>query len=223
MTLRNWPRHRSGWLALLLAASLRSHAGPMGFEDSWMSMGDLGPNWREVFINYAVTPRDAVGLSQTYVRSDDDELSNDLSELTYTRLLRRWNQPESQRNVWFVGGIGALQREDQVANQQNTRLAASPGIQADFETTRVYLSAMYRFYRASDINYDYASARAGFSFFEPHYEQTHPWLILEVRRMHDLSEDTEITPMLRLINRNYFIEAGINNFGQARFNFMFIF
>ena len=195
----------------------------MGFQGSWMTMGDLGPNWREVFANYAITPRDAIGVSQTYMRADDDGLSADLTELTYTRLLRRWNQPDAQANLWFVGGIGAMRESDRATARHTNELAMSPGIQADYETTRLYLFAMYRLYRAAGIDHDYGAVRAGFSFFEPHYEQVHPWLIVEARTMHDLSDKVEITPMLRLIHRNYFVEAGANNSGQPRFNFMLIF
>ena len=41
--------------------------------------------------------------------------------------------------------------------------------------------------------------------------------------MRDLSDKTEVTPMLRLINKDYFVEAGVNTDGQGRFNFMYIF
>ena len=41
--------------------------------------------------------------------------------------------------------------------------------------------------------------------------------------MRGLSDKLEITPMLRLINKGYFIEAGVNNSRQWRFNFMYIF
>ena len=47
--------------------------------------------------------------------------------------------------------------------------------------------------------------------------------MIEARRMHDLSDKMEITPMLRAVNKNYFIEAGVNNSKQARFNFMYVF
>jgi hypothetical protein len=200
-----------------------ANAGPMGFQNSWMTMGDIGPNWREVFINYAVTPRDAFGVSQTYMRADDDSVSRNLAEVTYTRLLKRWNQRHSQANLWFVGGIGDMRLQDRDSGKHDNRLAATPGIQADFETTRLYLSGMHRLYRASGINHDYSAVRAGFSFFEVEYEATQPWLIVEARDMNGLSDRIEVTPMLRLINRNYFVEAGANNFGQPRFNFMFIF
>lgn len=216
-------RRVSRYALSLLFFPLWALAGPMGFQNSWMTMGDLGPHWREVFANYAVTSRDAIGVSQTYMRADDDDLSADLTELTYTRLLHRWNQPDSQANLWFVGGVGEIRESDRAADRHSNEIAMSPGIQADYETTRFYLFALYRFYRAAGINHDYGAVRAGFSFFEPHYEQVHPWLIVEARSMHDLSDKIEITPMLRLIHRSYFVEVGANNSGQPRFNFMLIF
>jgi hypothetical protein len=80
-----------------------------------------------------------------------------------------------------------------------------------------------RLYRGDGVNHDFGSARAGFSFFEIDYDQTQPWFIVEARHMHDLSDKTEITPMMRIVNNRYFIEAGVNNSHQPRLNFMYIF
>ena len=212
------------WLATCAAASVFSagfsvHAGPMGFKNSWMAMGDLGPNWREAWVNYAFTARDAVGVGGLTMRSDDKLKRRELAEVTYTRLLQRWNTKDSQANVWLLVGAGGVQGNDFAG----AKTMLSPGIQLDYETTRVYVSATGRLYRASGINHDYGAVRAGFSFYETDYEETQPWLIVEARRMHGLSDKTEITPMLRLINKGYFIEAGVNNSRQIRFNFMYIF
>ena len=210
----------SKWLAGAAALAVCSaHAGPMGFQDSWMAMGDLGPNWREAWVNYAPTARDAVGVGGLYMRSDDKLTRRDLAEVTYTRLLQRWNTSDSQANAWLLVGVGAVEGNDFAG----TRTMFTPGIQLDYETARVYVSAMGRLYRASGINHDYGSVRAGFSFYETNYEETQPWLIVEARRMRDLSDGIEITPMLRLVNKGYFIEVGINNSHQIRFNFMYIF
>jgi hypothetical protein len=103
------------------------------------------------------------------------------------------------------------------------RAMVTPGIALDYDTTRVYLAGTARLHRAAGVNHDDGAARAGFSFYDAGYEQTQPWLIIEARRMHGLSERTEITPMLRLINKNHFVEAGINTMRDARFNDMFIF
>jgi hypothetical protein len=210
-------------MAVACAASFASHAAPMGFKDSWMSMGDFGPNWREAFINYAYTPRDAAGIAATHMRSDDKLRTVDLAEVTYTHLLRRWNLTDTQVNLWFIGGLGVAQSHDQGNGLSSTKSMGSPGIQFDYETRRIYFATTGRLYRATGINHDYGSMRAGFSFYETEYDETQPWFIVEARRMHDLSDKTEVTPMLRLINKNYFIEAGVNNSRQARFNFMYIF
>ena len=209
--------------ALLLAgAALASPAiaAPMGFKDSWMSMGDLGTNWREVYANYAVTPWDAFGVANTYMRSDDKHNTLDLTDVTYTRLVHRWNTSDAQTNLWFVTGLGEAQVHGQTAGEH---LMFSPGTQFDYETRRIYFAATARLYRAQGIDHDYGSVRGGFSFYETEYDETQPWFVLEARRMHDLSDKTEVTPMLRLINKGYFVEAGINNSHQPRLNFMYIF
>ena len=215
-------------VALSLLAMLLSQpatAGPMGFDESFMAMGDFNNNWRESFINYAITPRDALGVSATYMRADDKSKSRTLEEVTYTRLLKRWNAPHAQANLWFQGGIGALQGEDKLVgeNRDFDKVMITPGVQFDYETTRIYFQAAHRLYRATDINHDFTSVRAGFSFYESDYDKTQPWLILEARNMNGLSEKVEITPMLRLINKNFFVEAGVNNSREPRFNFMYIF
>jgi hypothetical protein len=206
--------------ALLWAvAAGAASAGPMGFRDSWMAMGDFGPNWREAWINHAITARDAFGVGGLYMRADENKsLTRDVAELTYTRLLQRWNAPHSQANLWFVGGLGAVRGSD----FSGTRTLWAPGLQVDYETARVYVAAFGRLYRARDLNHDYAAVRAGFSFYEVEYEETQPWLVLEARRMRDLSARTEVTPMLRLINKGWFVEFGVNQDKDARFNFMYI-
>lgn len=212
-------------LLAMTTFSLPATAGPMGFSESFMAMGDFNNNWRESFINYATTPRDAFGVGATYMRSDDKTQIRTLEEVIYTRLLQRWNLAHAQANLWFIGGIGALQGEDHLPgkNDDFNKVMVTPGIQFDYETTRVYFAAAHRLYRASDINHDFTSVRAGFSFYETDYDKTQPWFILEARNMNGLSEKVEVTPMLRLINKNFFIEAGVNNSREPRFNFMYIF
>jgi hypothetical protein len=209
------------WLAavLLVAPTLAAQAGPMGFKDSTMAMGDLGANWREAWVNHAITPRDAWGAGGIWMRSDDKRLTREFAEVNYTRLVRRWNAPHSQANLWFVGGVGPVRGND----FSGTRTMLAPGVSADWETTRLYVSATARLYRAEGIRHDYAALRAGFSFYEVDYDQTQPWLVVEARRMRGLSEETEITPMLRLIHNRYFVELGMNQMKQGRFNFMYIF
>ncbi len=191
----------------------------MGFKDSVMVMADLGRNWRESWVNYAVTPRDAIGVGALYMRSDDETRSRTLAELNYTRLVKRWNLPAAQANVWFFAGVGPMTGSD----FSGSKLALAPGLQVDYETTRVYFAATGRLYRAEGLNHDYGALRAGFSFYEADYDEAQPWFILEARRMRGLSDKTEITPMLRFIHKRYFVEFGVNNAKDARANLMYTF
>ena len=207
------------FVAVLLAAGACAQAGPMGFKGSAMAMGDFSPNWQEAWVSYAITPRDAFGAGVVATRSDDKRLRRNFTELTYTHLLHRINGEHSQANLWLIAGAGRVTGND--FGGSKTMLA--PGVSADFETTRVYVSATLRLYRAPGINHDFASIRTGFSFYEVDYDETQPWLVVEARRMRGLSEKLEITPMLRLINNRYFVEFGVNNMKQGRVNFMYIF
>jgi hypothetical protein len=210
---------RRGLMAAMVCAAAAVHAGPMGFKDSTMAMGDFSPNWREAWVNHATTPRDAFGAGGIWMRSDDKRITREFAEVNYTRLVKRWNAPHSQANVWFLGGAGPLRGNDFTG----TRTMLAPGLSVDWETTRLYLSGTARLYRAEGINHDYAAVRAGFSFYEVDYDQTQPWLVVEARRMRGLSDETEITPMLRLIHKRFFVELGVNQMKQGRFNFMYIF
>ncbi len=44
---------------------------------------------------------------------------------------------------------------------------------------------------------------------------------VEARRMTFVSKQYEFTPMVRVIHKRYFVEAGANLSGQLRFNFMY--
>jgi hypothetical protein len=225
--------------ALLCVSS--AGAAPMGFQGSYMLMGDFGRNWAETGFNYAFTARDALGLGVMTMYSDDGSHDRGALELNYTRLVARWNLPDAQANIWFFAGLGRMRGTD----FDGTHAFASPGVQLDYETTRLYLAALVRLYRAdrggggddtvddghghggstsgghSSLDHDYVALRAGYAFTEAVYESTQPWLVVEARRIDGLMDRTEITPMLRLINKNWFVEAGLNDKGYGRLNFMY--
>ena len=204
---------------------LSSHlvvAAPMGFEGSVMTMGDFNQNWREAGFNYAITSRDALGLTHLEFRSDNHKDKREVDTLNYTRLLSRWNLPDAQSNLWLFMGIGEIRGS--FDNQSiDRKFIASPGFQFDYETTRIYFATTHKLYRASNLNHDTTSIRAGFSFYEADYDKTQPWFILETKYTNQISDKIEVIPMLRLINKNIFVEGGVNNSGQSRLNLMYTF
>ena len=209
-------------IPLIFLSSRLVVAAPMGFEGSVMTMGDFNQNWREVGFNYAISSRDALGLTHLEFRSDDGKDKRQVDTLNYTRLLSRWNSTDAQSNLWLFMGLGEVRGS--IDNQSiDSKFIASPGFQFDYETRRVYFAATHKLYRASNLNHDTTSIRAGFSFYEADYDQTQPWFILETKYTNQISDKIEVIPMLRLINKNIFVEGGVNNSGQPRLNLMYTF
>lgn len=207
--------------ACLLAASLATgmaQAAPMGFAGSAMTMADYDESWRMLSANYALTRSDAIGASLSELRPQSAAQHETLTQLEYVRLLKRWNLSDAQANVWLFGGLGQLDRGD-----AGSHLAWSPGIQADYETTRLYAAATARLYRAGTVERDQYSVRAGFSFYQASYDEPQPWLIVDARRMVGLYDGWEVTPMLRIIHKRFFIEGGVSDRGNLRANLMVTF
>lgn len=209
-------------IPLIFLSSHLVEAAPMGFEGSVMTMGDFNQNWREAGFNYALTSRDALGLTHLEFRSDDHKDKREVDTLNYTRLLSRWNLTDAQSNLWLFMGIGEIRGS--LDNQSiDSKFITSPGFQFDYETSRIYFATTHKIYRASNLNHDTTSIRAGFSFYEADYDKTQPWFILETKYTNQISDKIEVIPMLRLINKNIFVEGGVNNSGQPRLNLMYTF
>jgi hypothetical protein len=225
-------------LVCVLLLSAKGAAAPMAyFSGGAMAMLEASDSEREASMNYSLTPRDALGVRIGWMESSRDlapritakhaghgsangvVAQHESAELTYTRLLKRWNAESAQTNIWLFGGMGALRGN----TFSGERFSYSPGAQVDFETTRLYASAKVQMHRARGINNDAASVRLGASLWEADYEDTQPWIVVEAKRTREFSEKIEITPMLRLIHRKYFAELGVNQDGKVKASLMIIF
>ncbi len=178
-------------------------AALMGFEDSTMLMTEVGEYNQELMVNYAPSVRHAFGV-EVMRMSPKGERATTMTGLNYTGLLKRWNFPSAQANVWFMGSVGE-------AIGQFHGFSYSPSVQFDYETTRLYFLAKVRMVRAPDMNNDVAAIQGGFSFYETDFDETQPWFVLEAKTIQNFNPGTQVTPALRLINKNYFLELGVTN------------
>lgn len=180
-----------------------SAAALMGFEDSYMLMTEAGKYNQEFMLNYAPSIHHAYGV-EVMRMSPDGEPATTMTGVNYTGLIKRWNLPAAQANVWFMGSLGE-------AHGQFNGFSYSPSLQFDYETTRLYFLAKLRFIRAPGMNNDLAAIQGGFSFYETDFDETQPWFVLEAKTTRNFNPGMQITPAIRLINKSYFIEIGMTN------------
>jgi hypothetical protein len=204
---------------LLAVSSLHAQsAALMGFEDSYMLMTETGEYNQEVMFNYAPSIHHALGVEVMHM-SPKGMRATTMTGINYTGLIQRWNLPSAQGNVWFMGSVGE-------ARGLHHGFSYSPSVQFDYETTRLYFLAKMRMLRAPGMNNDMAAVQGGFSFYEADFDETQPWFVLEAKATKNFNPSLQVTPALRLINKNYFLELGITNpFNKSerapRLNLMF--
>lgn len=212
-------KHTLVFLTTMLCAMQVQAAALMGFAESFMVMGEANEDYQEVMANYSPVVGHAFGTEFMRMR-DKDGMTSTISALSYTGLIKRWNMPGAQANFWFTGGIGESHGDGQ------SGFAYSPSLQFDWETKRLYFLAKARMVRAPGMNFDTAAVQAGFSFYETGFDETQPWFVLEAKTMNNMDPAFQVTPMLRLINKNYFLEVGVTNPFQdnmPRLSLMFVF
>lgn len=212
-------KHTLVFLTTMLCAMQAQAAALMGFADSYMVMGEANEDYQELMVNYSPVVGHAFGTE--FMRMKDKHgMTSTISALSYTGLIKRWNMPGAQANLWFTGGIGESHGDDQ------SGFAYTPSVQFDWETKRLYFLAKARMMRAPGMNFDSATVQGGFSFYEAGFDETQPWFVLEAKTMNNMDPAFQVTPMLRLINKNYFLELGMTNPFQdnmPRLSLMFVF
>ena len=198
-------------LGLVLLANAAS-ALPVGFKDSWMTMGEFSKDWKESNLMYSFSHRDAVGIGASNIRWNAVQggpRSLKQADVHYNRLLARWNTPDSQTNIFVLGGLAQANSNFFSGSQ----LIAQPGLQVDHETRRIYAALRWHGYYGKSLAATRTAVAGGFSFYPTEYDEWQPWFVLEVDKtgadFKSKDGNIEVTPYLRLIHKTLFIEAGL--------------
>ena len=206
----------------LLAIPTVLFAAPMSFKGSVTSMSDIGKRHTFIETNYAYDTKSAIGVKLFHI--DNNNRIRDGVEINHIHRLLRENKKHSQMNCWLFGGIGYLEGSNEaLTDRQLSTAFISPGLQWDYETKRVYALASHQIIRGNSLNHDMTKVKAGFSFYETGFNQTQPWFILDITNINGITPQLEITPTIRLINKQLFLEAGVSNMGNPKVHVMYTF
>lgn len=206
----------------LAAVAFRAHGAPVGFADSWMIMGEVWRESQQLDVMFSPTARYSIGATLTRLRNPDTDERVDLAVAGYNRLLWRRNLPEAQFNGYASVGVGTSRSSPEFQADRNQPVLAL-GAQIDYETRLIYLAGKVRYWRSEHFTVGFNSVQAGFAFYKTEWDQTQPWLIAEVSRMPGISDEYDKALYLRLVNKGFFVEAGIDDDRRPRLNFRYTF
>lgn len=194
---------------LIFSHPLTSHANPVSFRDGWGIMPAFTPDWNDLDVNYSLTNRYALGASSFYRKGEDSTATFGIARINY--LVKRWNELESQGNLFVSGGIGG--RHD---SMEDDSIAGFSAIEGDYETRRIYTLLGYETLQSPNgVDFNRVRARAGIAPYLADFNSLHTWIVTQVDYMPEMDDETEVTPLLRFFYNNLALEVGVSLRGNT--------
>lgn len=213
--------------ACIALAGLAAGAGapalgkPIAFADGTTVMFEYGAGTMvEAQAFYAPTHRYSVGAGYLHLDSDVDGARRDIVYARANWLARRWNLEAAQGNVFLWGGAGGADGD----GFGGTAFTGNLGVQADYETRRVYASLKSDWFDASPFTHRIDTLQLGVAPYAHEYATLATWVVVQGRNYTgDLYRGTEWALLLRLFRRNAWLEAGVTEDGRLQGMLMFNF
>lgn len=189
-----------------------AYAKPISYVGGTMVMQENDETGNTVSMDYTLTPNLAVGV---YAKHERGEMDYDTIGPQANILVKRWNFPDGQANIFNMTGAGVSHFEGE------TEPSAWTGILADYETRRIFTSYEVRGMYAHDIETSlWQRARVGVAPYKGDYEDLHTWVMLQVDHHPAKEDNIVVTPLIRLFKDTTLIEAGYSSNHHAMINWV---
>ncbi|MEM0929044.1 MAG: hypothetical protein AAGI89_07115 [Pseudomonadota bacterium] len=198
-------------------------ARPVSYPDAWTLQIFNEARRHAALAHYTFTPKTALGLRI------EDRL---YAEHTFfgvqaNHLIRRWNAPGSQANIYLKTALGAADGEFNTG-EGSTRAAGLARIDADWENRRVFVSAGYGGYAVEGQAFRELTGRLGIAPYVADFGSLHTWAMVQIDHRPDAleaqgAETLTITPLLRFFKGPALLEVGYSTNDEALLNFTYRF
>lgn len=199
MTFLSYAAPAAACLAWTVLAPV-AEARPISYAGGWTAMQMNNGDYSSLHIHYSPTAFDSVGLYTERNWADDIQFTG----IQYNRLLKRWNGPSSQGNLYLKLAAG----QADPFGSAGPELAGNASFAADWETRRWFTSFETR---ATDFPGNQSvshSGRIGVAPYIGDYGDLHTWLMLQVDNQPDAAKPVTTTPLIRLFKGVQMVELG---------------
>jgi len=211
------------WAALGLLGLLPvvAAAKPIAFADGTSVMAEYGAGtMNEIQVFHAPRYWYSVGGGWLELTSEDGSKQRHVTYLRDNLLVKRWNLPGAQANVFAWGGLGRATGND----FDGSTLARNAGLQADYETRRVYGAFRSDLQESDRYSHRIDTLQLGWAPYKHDYDTLATWFVVQGRRYTgDLFDGTETALLARFFKRGTWVEVGATTDGKlqamAMFNF----
>jgi hypothetical protein len=215
---------RSYAFAGLVAASAalapaQAIARPVTYPGGDMSMLEYKDETYTVETMRTLTPKFAVGWHDEWDAEGDRQFHGPM----IAGLAKRWNNPDSQANIFWMAGAGAA-FDDVASIGGKARPAGYVGVEADWENRRFYTQYSARAYWSDTIDKTLSQRfRVGVAPYVAEAGALHTWAILQIDHEAEQDHPVTVTPVIRLFKGGVLGEAGVSVEGDGFAGVMFYF
>lgn len=208
-------------LALLSLLPLAGVAKPIAFAKGTTMMLEYGAGtMNEAQVFYAPRYWYSLGGGWLELKSEDGAKQRHITYARANLLARRWNLPGAQANVFVWSGLGSATGNDFAGST----LARNVGVQADYETRRVYSALRSDLQESDEFSHRIDTVQLGWAPYKHDYNTLATWLVVQGRRYTgDLYRGTETALLVRFFKGGTWVEVGATTDGKlqamAMFNF----
>lgn len=200
---------------LLGIFSSNAFAHPVAFAGSYSIMTWNSKEMSEWMFVHSFTASNALAVRYERFQTVDGERTFYIPQVNF--LLKRWNELDSQANIYLSVGHGG---EKIGSTFKNTSALA---VEADWESRKYYVSfkedALLSHKKSGRSIYT-TKVRAGFAPYLAEYNEINSWFILQAEKINKSEESYTLTPFIRLFYKNVLTEFGVSSKGDAQLNFM---
>lgn len=185
--------------AVMLGSGI-ADARPVSYPSGFTVMQKNNGQYSAIHAHYSPTFKDSIGLYSERNWAEDWHFTG----VQYNRLVKRWNEKNSQANIYLKGGLG----QADAFGEGGVDLAAFVGVAADWETRRWFTSYEARGYELGFDQTFRQTARLGVAPYIGDYGDLHTWLMVQVENQPESQTPTTITPLVRFFYDVQLLEIG---------------
>ncbi|MEM9178223.1 MAG: hypothetical protein AAGA89_00865 [Pseudomonadota bacterium] len=182
-------------------SAFTAEARPVSYPGGWTAMQKNNGDLSSLHLHYSPTFRDSIGLYSERNWQGDWHFTG----VQYNRLVKRWNQPNTQANLYVKAGVG---QADPFGDGADVDAAGFVGVAADWETRRWFVSYEGRAYDLGFTQDARQAARIGVAPYIGDFGDLHTWLMLQVDNRPEAETPTLVTPLVRFFYDVQMLEIG---------------
>lgn len=204
------------FLLTLTSFGEAANAHPVPYKGALGVMTWNQPFLSDDWVTYSFRPDAAIAAR--HMRMETTEGRSDFFAPQLNVLLKRWNLPSSQANIYAYGAYGPM-RMDKV-----TYGAGLLGVEADAESRKLFVSGKYeRMWGGKGPDFYQASFRLGAAPYEAEFSELASWFMVQYQYHPMLTRKHAVTPLIRLFYKSVLFEAGVSTDADWMLNLMFHF